>query len=241
MASWKNLPDVVFYDIMMMIGLNSLEDLHRCRQVSQSWNVMIAQMTKHKKIPIRKKAECLASQIKGMSRFELLVYHLVDLPKMVTDASSLAQHGMLDTVNYMLLQNTDLVSIPTTEHLASLASCVTHNLGINNVSNCDLISILDSVKCKGLHISRQTLSSEETRSLVRAMESRMEEVKLGVSGEVSLDIRALTKYSGQGKCGKVVCWDATADRYREEVRSWAEKINWKVTLDNDIKIVIERK
>ena len=69
MASWKNLPDVVFCDIIMMIGLNSLEDLHRCRQVSQRWNMMIAQMTKHKKVTVRKKAESLASQFREESRF----------------------------------------------------------------------------------------------------------------------------------------------------------------------------
>ena len=63
MARWKNLPDVIFSDIMMMIGLNSFEDLHRCRQVSQSWNVMISEMTKYKKDQIKSKAESLADQI----------------------------------------------------------------------------------------------------------------------------------------------------------------------------------
>ena len=54
----------------------------------------------------------------------------------------------------------------------------------------------------------------------------VKEVVLGVRGEVSLDITALTLYSGQGKCRWVRCWHDTADRYREEVTSWAKTINW---------------
>ena len=58
------------------------------------------------------------------------------------------------------------------------------------------------------------------------MESRVEMVTLGHKGDVSLDIRTLTQYSGEGKCGEVTCYDETADRYREEVMSWAARINW---------------
>ena len=32
------LPELVFDDIMLRIGLNDLESLHRCRQVCKSWN-----------------------------------------------------------------------------------------------------------------------------------------------------------------------------------------------------------
>ena len=35
-------PDI-FDKIMMMVGLSSLESLHRCRQVCSAWNVMIMQ------------------------------------------------------------------------------------------------------------------------------------------------------------------------------------------------------
>ena len=38
---------------------------------------------------------------------------------------------------------------------------------------------------------------------MRAMESDLERVVLRYSGEVNLDIRALTQYSGQGKCEEV--------------------------------------
>ena len=39
--SWLMLPDPIFSDIMMMVGLESLESLHRCRQVCSKWNEMI--------------------------------------------------------------------------------------------------------------------------------------------------------------------------------------------------------
>ena len=234
MASWKNLPDVVFCDIMMMTGLNSLEDLHRCRQVSQSWNVKIAQMTKYKKVTIRDKAESLASQIIKESRSQgQVILFSTSVPKIVT-AASLTHHGMLDSVQWLILYDVDLASVPA-EHLASLASCASCRLYISNVSNSDIFSILDSVKCKQLHISRQTLSTEETRALVRAMEAQVEMVRLGFEGwrEVNLDITTLTQYNGQGKCRRLDYYNEndTADRYREEVRRWAEKINWRVTTD----------
>ena len=225
MASWKILPDVVFCDIMMMTGLNSLEDLHRCRQVSQSWNVMIALMTKYKKVSIRNKAESLASHIIKESRYQgQVILHSPSVPKIVT-AASLVHHGMLDSVEVITLRDVDLASVPA-EHLASLASCVTEGVIISNVSNCDLTSVLDTVTGPVLSISRQTLSCEETRALLRAMDSRVELVCLGEEGELSLDMTALTQYSGQGKCGQMECYEDTADRYREEVRSWAQRINW---------------
>ena len=39
--AWVTLPDLIFSDIMMMVGLESLESLHRCRQVCSKWNEKI--------------------------------------------------------------------------------------------------------------------------------------------------------------------------------------------------------
>ena len=39
--AWITLPEPLFSDIMMMVGLESLESLHRCRQVCRTWNEMI--------------------------------------------------------------------------------------------------------------------------------------------------------------------------------------------------------
>ena len=41
---WRMLGhDLIFQKIMMMVGLDSLESLHRCRQVCTAWNSMIMQ------------------------------------------------------------------------------------------------------------------------------------------------------------------------------------------------------
>ena len=194
---------------------------------------MMSQMTKYEKDTIRRKAASLADQVRkkrcvcvSASACQNERSHLHFHPEIITLAS-LAYHCMLGTVESMELDDVDLGSVPV-EHLASLVSCVTRFFNIRSVSNCDLVSTLDSVKTEQLSINNQRLSSEETRALVRAMETRVERVLLG--GEESLDITALTQYSGQGKCGQVEWYGDAADRYREEVTSWAQKINWDVKI-----------
>ena len=208
---WQNLPDLLFHDVIMMVGMDQLENIPKCTQVCRSWNVMVSQMTKYKKVTIRKKVEILVSKIS--SSFYDSKIDKID--KIIT-AARVAHHGLHGSVWEMWLCDVDL---------ASLASCVTTSVDIKNVSNCDLTSILDSVKCEELWISSQTLSSEETQALVRAMESGVDKVHLGFCGEVSLDITALTQYSGQGKCGYVSCWDETAERYKEVVRNYSERVS----------------
>ena len=237
---WQNLPDLIFSDLMKIVGLDSIVDIHKCRQICQSWNAMISEMTKHKKDAIQRNAESSKIRKRWAGRRH------PQIPE-ISLAARLAHHGLLGNLLYMRLMNVDLFSVPA-EHLASLASCETLFSCIRNVSNCDMISILDNLKCKELYISSQTLSSEETRALVRAMESRVERVILGSTfkGEWSLDIRALTRYSGQGRCKNLIIWDS-GDRYLEEVRSWAQKQDWDIrhiTHENDGNIVninIERK
>ena len=135
------------------------------------------------------------------------------------------------------LEYVDLNSVPA-EHLACLASSVTGRVEIRNVRGYCLVNILDSVKSKVLGIIGQSLSSEETQALVQAMESRVEEVRL--YGDVTLDIRDLMEYSGQGKCRKVECEYDTAPRYREQLRTWATSRNWEVTQNDVLCFIIER-
>ena len=221
-GNWQNLPHHVFGDIMTMAGRESLQNVQNCRQVCQSWNVMISLMTKHNKDTIRRKVESLVSEIRVI---------WVRSNSMIKTAANLAHHGMLGSMNWMNLYDVDLASVPA-EHLASLASCVTIGVGIYNVSNCDLISILDSVKCEQLNFDKQTLGSEETQALLRAMESNVKKVVLGISGitgireEVILDITVVTQYSGKGKCWGVDFHGYTARRYKEEVKTWVKRINW---------------
>ena len=100
--------------------------------------------------------------------------------------ASLAHHGLLGSIVSIMLHNVDLSPVPA-QHLASLASCVTNLLTIQNICGCDLVSLLTSLKCEVLNIWSQNLGKEETRALVQAMESSVEEVVL--SHEVTLDWR----------------------------------------------------
>ena len=150
-------------------------------------------------------------------------------------AASLAHHGLLGSLKVMELRNVDLTSVPA-QHLASLVSNVKYKVGITNVSGCGLVMVLDSVKCKTLSMGRQNLDREETQALVGAMESAVENIMLnqewmcwmGDDWEVTLDIDALTKYSGQGKC-REIWW--RWDRYGEQLRTWATSKNWEDASD----------
>ena len=153
---------------------------------------------------------------------------------MITCAASLAHHRLLGSVQIMRLWSVDLTSVPA-EHLASLASSVIGCVYIENVSG--LVTILDSVKSKELEIS-QSLGSEETKALVRAMESGVEEITL--FGSVTLDIRVLMEYSGQGKCRVVKCIYHTGERYKHHLRTWAKSRNWTATDDDEYPFAIKR-
>ena len=164
-----------------------------------------------------------------------LKYYAVPLP-VITCAASLVHHGVLRSVRRIGLVRVDLTSVPT-EHLASLVSSVRGSVTIKNVSGCDLVTILDSVKSKALNISNQSLGSEETQALVQAMESHVEKVELDC--KVTLDIKILMEFNGQGKCREVGCDSDTANRYREQLRAWATSRNWEVTHEIDDWFIIE--
>ena len=55
---WLELPDLIFGDIMLMVGLEGFESLHRCRQVCKTWNdkiltVIWGNLTKRKRIQLK--------------------------------------------------------------------------------------------------------------------------------------------------------------------------------------------
>ena len=151
-------------------------------------------------------------------------------------AASLAHHGLLSSVDRLWLSD-DLSPVPA-QHLASLVSCVTFSLHIKNVSGCDLVSILNSLKCEWLDISSQSLGREETQALVKAMESRVEDVILGDDeSKGTLDIEALTEYSGRGMCTtmKVEKFKGPrVTRYQKQLKSWARSRNWSFRKDGKL-------
>ena len=161
---------------------------------------------------------------------------------MISQHILLAHHGLLGSLEIFELRGVDLSPFPT-QHLASLVSCVTSKLHIENIRGCDLVSLLTSLKCKQLGIWRQSLGREETRTLVQAMESGVEEVFLFTG--VTLDIEALVEYeySRQGvcRCVGIVGVDDTKDRDREELRKWASRKNWRVGSDDVGILIINKK
>ena len=228
-CGWQNLPDFIFSDIMIMVQLESFEVFKKCKQVCQSWNAMISKITKHKKNTIWRQAEILVARIREKWVFDpdssMEYNHYPCLPE-ITAAADLAHHGILDSVDRMWLEDVDLASVPA-EHLASLASSVKWHIEIVNVRIRDLSPILASVQCPYLWISAQSLGSEETKALVGTMESTVEELVLGYEGEVSLDIKTLTQYTGGGKCQEVrPCCFKTRDKYWDELRGWTQRNHW---------------
>merc|ERR1711971_1337541 len=108
---------------------------------------------------------------------------------------------------------------------------VTEDIFIENVSGCSLVSIIESFnKIQRCGFNSQILNKSSTKALVGVLEDRVSCVQLF---NVTLDIEALVKYSGQGRCRDVACWGDTAARYREEMISWAKSRNWAVVNDRE--------
>ena len=136
------------------------------------------------------------------------------------------------------LCNVDLSPVPA-QFLASLASCVTRDISISNVSGWGRLLTSLKLRCDELYIQKQNLGKEETQALVQAMESGVKRVML--ANEVKLDIETLTKYSGQGVCSVIYLYVGQwcsmsyteANRYGEELRTWAGRKNWGVTTSDD--------
>ena len=85
---WQNLPVLVFSDIMMKIGSESLDNIQKSRQVCKSWNEMILGMTKHQEDKLRRKA---AERIRAKFSDNLFVPSL----KLIFKAKSYVESGHL--------------------------------------------------------------------------------------------------------------------------------------------------
>ena len=221
----NNLPIEVLEEIFLRVGKTSYKELSLLRLVCKTWNESI-NMKLLADNPSAEWGRIIASNVKRC----LESWECWD-PLSVEDAASLAQQGHLRSVKRIRLLDMNLSSVPA-ENLATLVSSVTARVDIQNISGSCLVTILDSVKSERLYIRHQSLDSEETRALVRAMETRVEEVWL--YEEVTLDIRVLMEYSGQGRCRWVECKDAnTKDRYMEDLMTWATRRNWEVNSVTD--------
>ena len=63
---------------------------------------------------------------------------------------------------------------------------------------------------------------EETEALVQGMESEGFGLTLFLGEGVTLDIKTLTSYSGQGQCYSV----DYSSRYKDDLNTWAMSKNW---------------
>ena len=118
--------------------------------------------------------------------------------------SQLAFEGYLTSVCKLNIEHTDVTDIIPSDQVKKLASVVTEEVRINNLTPIgQLDSILANVNCKKLILMNMMISEADTntKSLVTAMSDRVEEVDLW--GGVTLDIEKLTKYDGRGCCRKL--------------------------------------
>ena len=71
-------------------------------------------------------------------------------------------------------------------------------------------------------------STEDTRQLVEAMVRGVGEVWLGGGRDsvMGVDMEALARYDGRGRCSEVRLRAATRRRYEAEVVAWAGSMGW---------------
>ena len=147
-------------------------------------------------------------------------------------AASLANKGLLGNVEALKLEDADLSSVPA-QNLLSLVSCVRFVVKIENDRGCDLLKILESVRSSWLKIRRHSLDTEETKTLVKALETNLERFYWWGYGEGSTppDITAMTQYSGLGKCKHMSFVNMNfvkGAKYKEQFRTWAEGKDWEM-------------
>ena len=155
-------------------------------------------------------------------------------------AARLAWEGPLTSVEYLRIVDkriTDIL-IPR-DQMEKLASIVTRRVWIDNMTHTDQLgSILANVKCPVLWLRRMDLSNAETRALVTAMRDRVQTVVL--YNGVTLFIEELTKYVGQGCCIGLGLLGDTRTRHGERLRRWAADNRWRVTVDDDVCLVMKK-
>ena len=164
----------------------------------------------------------------------------------VTSLSAFAKMGHLPQVSGLWLKDMDISTVPPS-HLAALACSDSDmkTVDINNVQG-DLSPLLSHLQCMQLYLSNISLSASATRALVTGMETGIEVLSLftsvhGHGGDVLLDMNTLTQYSGTGRCCQVmVVFDGSKTRYKEEVKMWARRMGWRISVEKCNVIIIKR-
>ena len=168
--------------------------------------------------------------IKNISSLASGVRQKVELSNVTGDVATL-----LSSLNCRQLWMTNMELEP---NQAATLSCsgVRGMVVLKNVTG-DVAPLLSSLNCTKLRISNMELDQAATRSLVQWLQHGVK--RLVLWDGVRLDIQSLVEYDGRGECNEVGCWGDTADTYREEMKTWAGRINWDVT--EDWSIVMRRR
>ena len=114
--------------------------------------------------------------------------------------------------------------------MPSLARVVRERVWLDSVTG-DLGPLLSSLTCTRLEISSMELDQAATSSLVRALQHGVE--GLDMYGGARLHIQTLLDYDGRGRCGWVKCYYSTRDTYKEDMKTWAARVNWDVTVNSE--------
>ena len=177
----------------------------------------------HKGILDSGEIQHLVSRIKDELKEAIYTENLA----LLTSAAALAYRGLLKDVEEVFLHEVNLSTIPT-DHLISLMSSVTDTFDIyDNVTGCDLVTILDSLQCNEIGLGFNDLGKEEeAQALVRAMESRVERLYIHDTLGMDIHVRNLTEYSGQGRCRVLECKGVTDVFFCYELIKWASKTEW---------------
>ena len=138
--------------------------------------------------------------------------------------AALATLGHITHVKEMRLMDLDTSLVPASD-LSSLVKC-SDGVIIVRVTG-DLSTVLSSVQCRRIIIANMRLSTADTQQLVAAMDTRVKSVVLYSSG-VTLDMDTLAQYDGMGECGEVKLFRDTKERYRDQVKAWADNMGWQV-------------
>ena len=148
--------------------------------------------------------------------------------------AALVTLGYITRLEWLMLCALDISPVPA-EDLRSLVKCSDH-VGIACVTG-DLSTVLRSLQCRRLTIANTVLSTADTQLLVAAMVTRVKKVTL--DGDVTLDMDTLAQYNGMEVCEEVMMLWETRERYRDQLKAWAENMGWQVE-EKSVRIFIKR-
>ena len=154
--------------------------------------------------------------------------------------ASLTYHGALKSVEELYVTSESISLIPA-DQLKALILSTTDMLEISECDNdSDKDIILSNLRCKRVEVIGLDLSKRQTESLVRSMESVVEEINLSSRFRV----KHLLKYQGNGKCKQIEIYGGAA--FEQEFRAWSKQMDWSIKIetrkyDNGSTIELKRK